>query len=1108
MRDSTEAMTTPIVTEENITRTPALRMLMNMGFELLTKAQADKEREQTHGYLLQDTLLRQLQVINASHQVSITACIKGACQNLVDAVHKNNQEKVYDYITLGTSVVHEDTRKGITIRYIDWEKPQNNRFHVVPEYRVKGVRKDSYMDAVLFANGIPLAVIECKAPHVSVDEAIWQLYRYQSQDYDPAFFSLVQLLIATNKNVVRYATVGTPPKQWSLWDEDDTPTVQRYVNKVLSADNDARLRSVARASARYTDSDMRAGTNVDADVDTRTVTAQDRALYSLCRPERLLELVQHFIIFDNGVRKIARYQQFFVVRAALRRIAKYNKYGDRRSGIIWHAQGSGKSLTMVMLARQLIMNKQVQNARVLVVSDRKNLDKQLRDTFRHCSDDIELATAQTGRKLIDHLKNKKQIILSLIHKFSSARDTEHYVDNSTDIIVLVDESHRTQAGDMHAHMREMLPHACYIGFTGTPIMKSERNSFALFGKMITPSYPMQRAVKDEAVVPLLYEMRKMHVEQDAQKMDACFEQHMRDMGVEKSQWKRIKQRYVSARHLYRAAPMVHACAFDIHEHYRTYWHGTGFKAQLVAPSKEVAVQYYRCLNAFSKGSDKPISAEVIISAPEEWEGDRDTNLARPAEETGVHAAEHTPHDAPEREPENVSEFWKQMMHKYDNNEERYNADIISGFKKADGTPDILIVVDKLLTGFDAPRNTVMYLCRTLRNHGLLQAIARVNRLHEGKSHGYIVDYACVLKDLKDALHTYEALSGFDEDDLAGTLSAWVAMIDTLAEKHAALWEMFAKAKQCNDLKEQYEQYELLLANIEIRKQFYTRFAQYKKSLTIAQMSREFHARVPQEQRAKYRTDKTSFEKLHKSVKIRYADPDSVGVDDSAVSIALDSSIHVSSAPPPYGERTLLAIDNNLRPADISDASYADSILHKLKHEVTIKMAQDPIYYKTLSEQVQRAIDEFHSGQIEAQQYLALAQECKKKQQTHVRDDIPAAITDQETGAYYRAIIARIHPTTTDTAQGASIPMAEQHYAEQTALFIYRKLREYWKVNFWDDTDAQHKVENDIDDFLCGKHPTPSADSPLEDQQIEEVITEVMSIGRAWGTVQPTAYTNG
>ena len=692
---------------------PAVQLLVAMGYTYLSSAEALRERQdRTSNVLLENILRNQLKEINSiryrgGDYLFSEENVQSAVQKLknikYDGLLKTN-EAVYDLLTLGTAMEQavEGDSKSFNLNYIDWRNVERNRFHVTVEYSVERARstETARPDIVLFVNGIPFCVIECKSPQVEIEQAVSQSIRNQNDDHIPKLFIYTQMVLALNKNSAKYATTGTAAKFWSVWKEllldsesRESGKLQEIVNKALHQDI---LSSVAYSL------DVKP-TLEDAD---RLVTEQDKALYALCRPERLLELAWKFTVFDGGLKKIARYQQYFVVKSTLNRVKHFDGTGSRKGGVIWHTQGSGKSLTMVMLARNLALDPKILNPRIVLVTDRDDLDKQLGNTFAACGLDAERATS--GRNLLELVAEKKSgIITTLIHKFDKAFAVKKYQDDSPDIFILVDESHRTQFGSFSARMRQMFPHACYLGFTGTPLLKKEKNNFTRFGELVEPHYSISQAVDDGAVVPLLYEGRHVEMSQNQVAVDLWFERHTQ--GLSKKQQADLKRKYARAEMLNKADQVIYMRAFDISEHYRANWQGTGFKAQLVAPNKVSALKYNDYLDEIGI-----VTSDVVISPPDMREGYEETY-----DET----------------TDEVVKFWQKMMKRY-GNEEEYTKQLINQFKHG-SEPEILIVVDKLLTGFDAPRNAVLYLCRVLREHTLLQAIARVNRLYEGKEFGFM-----------------------------------------------------------------------------------------------------------------------------------------------------------------------------------------------------------------------------------------------------------------------------------------------------------------------------------------------------------------------------------
>ncbi|MBE0616977.1 MAG: HsdR family type I site-specific deoxyribonuclease, partial [Proteobacteria bacterium] len=530
-------------------------------------------------------------------------------------------------------------------------------------------------------------------------------------------FLYSQLLLALSKNDAKYGTAGTPAKFWAVWKEREAAeeTIREAVNRALTgAQKDKLFAGRFRYVREHFEALERDG--------GREVTEQDRALYGLCRPERLLELAYRFVLYDAGEKKIARYQQYFCVRKIMDRIRRRGPEGTRPGGVVWHTQGSGKSLTMVMLAKAIALEPSIEDHKIVLVTDRIDLDDQLYRTFHSCGKEVE--QARTGKDLLEMLTGHKQrIITTVIDKFDAAVGRKDARNDSADVFVLVDEGHRGQYGPRHAKMRRVLPNACYIGFTGTPVMKKDRDTVRQFGGLID-TYTIGQAVEDMAVVPLLYEGRHVVQKVDAESIDGWFEKITAELTAEQAA--DLKRKFATTGQLNKAEQKVMRVAWDVSEHFRDNWQHTPFKAQLVTPDKATALLYKKYLDEFGR-----VSSEVLISGPDEREGETDLYEENRSE---------------------VVRFWKAMMAKH-GSEKEYNKQVINAFKKADD-PEILIVVDKLLTGFDAPRNTVLYLARSLKEHTLLQAIARVNRLHDGKDFGFIIDYYGVLESLDHALDLY------------------------------------------------------------------------------------------------------------------------------------------------------------------------------------------------------------------------------------------------------------------------------------------------------------------------------------------------------------------
>jgi len=1062
-------VTTFAFSEKHLSQIPALQLLINLGYEYVPPERALPLRGGRLGNVILDEILReQLKRINritykGGEYLFSEENVQTAIQKLksvrYDGLQRTN-ENVYDLLTLGTTLEQtiEGDSKSFNLRYIDWEHPENNAFHVTAELAVERTRSDETArpDVVLFVNGIPLAVIECKAPAEELEQAISQQIRNQSVEYIPQLFTFAQLLVAANKNEARYGTVGTTPPFWAQWRElrDEPGAVAAAVNRPLAAAAKAALFSGEfRAARSHFDAVEEAG--------GREVTPQDETIYSVCRPERLLDLAYRFTLFENGEKRIARYQQYFVVRATLERVKALDENGARAGGMVWHTQGSGKSLTMVMLARSLALDPNIPSPRIVLVCDRDDLDRQLKNTFAACG--LAPQRATSGRNLLKLVSGDAAIVTTLIHKFESALEAKTYVNDSPDVFMLVDESHRTNFGSLSARMRQMFPRACYLGFTGTPLMKKERNNFLRFGGMIDPSYSMKQAVDDKQVVPLLYEGRHVVMDQDQTAIDLWFERYTR--GLTDEQQADLKKKYARAEMLSKAGRVVFMRAFDISEHFRTTWQGTGFKAQLVAPNKRTAVAFKRCLDDIGD-----VSSEVLISGPDMREGWSDVD------------------DDPDDE---VLRFWQRMMARF-GDEAAYNESIISRFKNDPSTPEILIVVDKLLTGFDAPRNTVLYLCRGLREHTLLQAVARVNRLCEGKDFGYVVDYEGTLGDLDQALGMYDALDGFEEADLVETIRAVQAQVAKLPQRHADLLAVFKTVQHMND----EEAYERLLADQAVRDEFYERLSAFARSLGVALSTEAFVRDTPVDTIRRYKDDLRRFENLRRSVRRRYAESVDYGEYEPRIRKLLDTHIsadEVVQLNEPVNifdeaEFEELKAEHGMGGTG-SKAARADAIAHATKRVIDERMDEDPALYASFSEMIQDAIDAFLARRMSDAEYLDAVAGIRERVVAGRHDGAPMRLQDDDAAlAYFGVIRPVLQEAGLDDDHGEGV-------AVDAALAVPDILRRHDKVHFWDDGDAQNRALNDLDDYFFDV-VRDGAGAQLATEAIDDLISRIMRVARS------------
>jgi type I restriction enzyme R subunit len=1054
---------TPSFQEAPISQIPALRLLQQLGYTYLTPEECAVERKGKFGrVILENVLAGQLKRLNKisfkGRELPFTdENIAKGIEALRDIPFEGlvrTSEKVYDLLTLGKSLDQsiDGETKGFTLRYIDWQNPRNNVFHVTAEFEVErtGSKETRRPDIVCFVNGIPFVVIECKRPDAkdSLEEAIKQNIRNWQADEIPQLFLYSQLALALNKNDGSYATTGTPLKFWAKWKEmqDVTAQVRQVVNSLVRPEEHAKLfRGVfAFAQADFEEQMMH----------EREPTEQDKLLWSLCRPERLIELARQFILYDEGgaVKKVARYQQYFAIKATLERVRQRDTQGRRKGGVIWQTQGSGKSLAMVLLGKALAMDEGIPNPRIVIVTDRIDLDEQITKTFHQCGKDPQ--QAKTGAHLIELLRDERvAVITTVLFKFEAAAKVAKELHKlKDDLFVLVDESHRSQYGDANIQMQKALPNACYIGFTGTPLMKKEKSTANKFGGFIEPAYTIRDAVDDKAVVPLLYEGRHIVQQVNQTPVDTMFEA-MCD-GLTKEQKADLKRKFTARDELNRLQSRLYLIAWDVSQHFSKQWKDTGFKGQLTAPGKKEALLLKGFFDQFGK-----VKTEVIISGPGEIEN---------AEE----------HQTAEKD-ESVERFWKAMMAKY-GTEKEYNRRIIDAFKKGE-EPEVLIVVDKLLTGFDAPRNVVLYIARSLSGHTLLQAIARVNRLYPGKDYGYIIDYYGVVAELHDALELYSSLEDkFDAEDLEGTLTNIAEEIKRLPALHDALWDLFKEVKNKKD----EESFELALEKKDVREDFYTRLWRFCRVLKMASSSIHWVTATPTEQAQRYKTDAAFFQKLRASVKLRYAEEIDYRDYEKQIQKMLNTYVQADEViqvvePVNIFERE--AFEAEVEKAK-SPRAKADTIANRTKKTITEKMEEDPFFYRKLSALLEQAIDDYKAERISEAEYLAKVTDIMEEARGGNVKDVPEAL---QTNDFSRALFGelktqintqRVNDATADDgvvredgpAYGADIPPrkpAADEVLAEAAFEMEKIIRKHAVVRWRENVDAQNRMRNDLDDFL-------------------------------------------
>lgn len=691
-------------------------------------------RERLHAFLMRQGYSEKLAA------GAIDALVKTST-NLQHGLYHTNKE-VYSLLKYGAKVKESVEQSPRTVFFIDFEHFANNDYYIAEEVTVVG-NNTKRPDIVIYVNGIALAVIELKKSSVSVSSGIRQNLTNQKAHFIEQFFTTIQFCMAGNDSEgLRYGTLLTDEKHYLEWKDDgfDEHQPERDI--------------------------------VDIEVEDYCEAIPgklEKQLFSMFFKKRFLDLIHNFVIFDKGRKKVCRYNQYYAIKRTQHRLVD-----KKRGGIVWHTQGSGKSLTMVWLSKWILANNS--NARVLIITDREELDDQIEKTYTGV--DEKIVRTKSGKDLLELLNSfDPRLICSLVHKFgkrgsdSSEKDYEKYIADlqsslphgfsaKGDIVVFVDECHRTQSGKLHEAMKTILPNAIFIGFTGTPLLKKDKKtSLETFGGYIH-TYKFNEGVQDGVVLDLRYEARDVPQDIASQsRIDAWFD--AKTVGLAPRAKAKLKAHWGNLQKIFSSRSRLEQIANDIIFDFETkarLMDGSG-NAILVAGSVYSACRYYEIFQ--SKGFKKC----AIISSYTPQTGDLRTETVSDDEETETFEKYNTylkmigvdPEGDKAQIASKVADFEKEAKRK---------------FVEEPANMKLLIVVDKLLTGFDAPSCTYLYIDKAMHDHGLFQAICRVNRLDgESKDFGYIIDYKELFGDLADAMNKYTsgAFEGYDEEDVDGLL---------------------------------------------------------------------------------------------------------------------------------------------------------------------------------------------------------------------------------------------------------------------------------------------------------------------------------------------------
>lgn len=846
---------------------------------------------------------------------------------------------VYELLRYGVKVKADVGENTQTVWLIDWKNPLNNHFAIAEEVTVKGVDAKANTkrpDIVIYVNGIALGVLELKRSIVSVSEGIRQNLDNQKKLFIQPFFTTMQLVMAGNDTEgVRYGTIETPEKYYLTWKQDS------HIENLL-----------------------------------------DKHVSQLCDKAHFLELIHDFVVFDAGIKKLCRHNQYFGVKAAQDHIRR------REGGIIWHTQGSGKSLVMVWLAKWIREN--VKDARVLIITDRTELDKQIEKVFLGVSEQIVRTTS--GADLISKLNaTNPWLIASLIHKFvgkeeggvegMSEGDIQAFIDEMKrnlpadfrakgDIYVFVDECHRTQSGELHKAMKAILPNAMFIGFTGTPLLHADKQkSIEIFGKYIH-TYKFDEAVRDKVVLDLRYEARDIDQSiSSPTKIDQWFDSKTK--GLNDIALAQLKKKWGSMQKVLSSKSRLEKIVADILMDFETkdrLQSGRG-NAMLVTSSIYEACKCYELFEQ-SELAGKCAIVTSYAPSPADIKG----------EETGEGLTERL----------RKYEIYNRMLG--DKPAEVFEDEVKKKFIEQPGQMRLLIVVDKLLTGFDAPSATYLYIDKQMRDHGLFQAICRVNRLDgDDKEYGYIVDYKDLFKSLGTAINDYTsgALDGYDKEDVAGLLVDRLQMAkQRLEEAREAIKALCEPVETPKDTPA-YLRYFCAIDTTnktQLKDNESKRVTLYKLTVSLirayadlaSEMS-EAGYNAAQTEQVKQEVD--HFEKVRSEVKIASGDYIDMKMFEPAMRHLIDNYIRAEesekistfddvSLVQLIVERGVDALDMLPKSIRESNEAVAETIENNMRKLIIDEQPINPKYYEKMSELLDSLILQRREQALEYEQYLA------------------------------------------------------------------------------------------------------------------------------------------
>ncbi|MDA8604263.1 HsdR family type I site-specific deoxyribonuclease [Alphaproteobacteria bacterium] len=949
---------------------PALEQLQSLGWTYIKgedlSPDNSTERSSFKDVVLEDRLAANIKRINPwisdqNLQKVVKDLTKTQYTNLIEA-----NQAIWTTINQCVSVMQDlgKGNKGQTVHIIDFANPENNEFVCTNQFKVSGVNQNIIPDIILFVNGMPLAVIECKSPYITnpMEAGIDQLLRYanrrnpENDEGAEKLFHFNSMMVSTHRDKARVGTITSRMDHYLEW-KDPYPLT---VNDVGAEEG-----------------------------------SQEVLIAGLFTKANFLDVYQNFTVFEpmDGriIKKISRYQQFRAVHKTIERL-RSGKTSKEKSGVIWHTQGSGKSLTMVFLSIKMRRDPSLREYKLVFLTDRTQLDNQLTSTFTHAQGETvhNAGSVKDLKKLL--AKDSSDIVTAMVQKFQESADGFEFpvLNESEKIIVLADEAHRTQYGTLGAAITKALPNAPRIAFTGTPLIKTQKTTNT-FGSYID-TYTIEQAVKDGATVQILYEGREPTVRVTGDSLDSLFDEYFAERSDEEKA--AIKKKFGTGQAVLEAPQRIRRVCMDIIKHYREHIQPNGFKAMIVTSSRNAAILYKEQLDKL----EAPQSAAII---------------------SGDH------NDEPKFHPYTDSTKHKKQ---------------IEDFKKPMGVGDgqsdlsILIVKDMLLTGFDAPIAQVMYLDRQLKDHTLLQAIARVNRTNKNKFRGYIVDYY----GLSDYLT--EALDMFSSDDVQGALMELKEEIPKLKNAHTRVLKHF-EGMDLDDLDAC-----ILSLEDEVKRQtFQTDFRIFARQMDIV---------LPDAAASPFLNDLKRLGKISVGARNRYRDEqlDIAGAGEKVREL-IEEHVYSTGVDPKIPPVDLLAANyKEVLNEHKSSRSKASEIENAIRHHIKISIDEDPEYYKQLSERLNDIIQKHQEKWDELVQLLLDLRDNVESDRQQQATDLGLNLTEQ---AFYNILIAEMGGT-------ESVDAAKAQTVKDVIQSLVQMLDEASQiVDFFNKWDETRRVRRDI-----------------------------------------------